>query len=297
MYFIVMKYYTVMSHQAQLTRNQKESIFLLQIGTFLEYFDLMLYVHMAVVLNELFFPPIDPKMASVLAAFAFCSTYVLRPLGALVFGYIGDNYGRKPTVIITTTAMAIACLIMANLPTYAEIGISAAIIVSVLRIVQGMTSMGEVMGAHIYVTEITKPPAQYPAVSSIAIAASVGSMAALGIATLATTFGFNWRIAFWIGACVAIVGSIARTHLRKTPDFADAKRKMMKSVELASEKGLAKPAELLKSISYKSEKMHMKHFFYFFSIYSGRPFAFYLAYIYFVPILKKEVDPKNRTVC
>ena len=182
--------------------------------------------------------------------------------------------------------MAVACLVMANLPTYAEIGISAAILVSVLRIVQGMTSMGEIMGAHIYVTEITKPPMQYPAVSSIAIAASVGSMTALAIATLTTKFGFNWRLAFWIGACVAIVGSIARTHLRETPDFADAKRKMLKSLESASQQGLGKAAELLKSINYKEEKLSIKDFFAFLSIYSGRPFAFYLAYIYFIPTLK-----------
>ena len=68
-----------MTTEHSLTKQQKESIFLLQIGTFLEYFDLMLYVHMAVVLNELFFPPTDPKTATVLTAFAFCSTYVLRP--------------------------------------------------------------------------------------------------------------------------------------------------------------------------------------------------------------------------
>jgi len=112
-----------MNSEISLTRQQKESIFLLQIGTFLEYFDLMLYVHMVILLNELFFPPTDPQTAALLAALAFCSTYVLRPFGALIFGYIGDNYGRKPTVIITTALMAICCLIMSILPTYAEIGI------------------------------------------------------------------------------------------------------------------------------------------------------------------------------
>ena len=108
-----------------LDRKQKEAIGLLQIGTFLEYFDLMLYVHMAVLLNELFFPNTDPHTASLLAAFAFCSTYVLRPFGALIFGYIGDNIGRKSTVIFTTMMMSLSCILMANLPTYAQIGITA----------------------------------------------------------------------------------------------------------------------------------------------------------------------------
>ena len=75
--------------QSSLNRNQKEAIGLLSVGTFLEYFDLMPYVHMAVVFNELFFPKVDPKVAFIYSASAFCSTYLLRPFGALIFGWIG----------------------------------------------------------------------------------------------------------------------------------------------------------------------------------------------------------------
>src|SRR5579862_3179675 len=114
---------------SSLTSEQKEAVGILQLGTFLEYFDLMLYVHMAVLLNELFFPKTDPHTASLIAAFAFCSTYVLRPFGALLFGYIGDNIGRKTTVIITTMMMAVSCFVMANLPTYSQIGLTAAWVV------------------------------------------------------------------------------------------------------------------------------------------------------------------------
>ena len=96
--------------------------------------DLMLYVHMAVLLNELFFPKTDPFTASLLAAFAFCSTYVLRPIGALIFGYIGDNIGRKATVIITTMMMSLSCILMASLPTYSQIGITAAWELSLIHI-------------------------------------------------------------------------------------------------------------------------------------------------------------------
>ena len=204
-----------------LNREQKEAVGLLQIGTSLEYFDLMLYVHMAVLLNDIFFPKTDPHTASLIAAFAFCSTFVLRPFGALLFGYIGDRIGRKATVICTTMMMSTSCIIMASLPTYAQIGITAAWIVTICRIAQGVSSMGEIMAAKVYMTEITKPPVQYPAVSFIGVAGSVGSVAALGIATLVTTRGFNWRIAFWIGAGIALVGSIARTRLRETPEFVE----------------------------------------------------------------------------
>jgi len=257
-----------MDSEHSLTRQQKESVLLLQIGTFLEYFDLMLYVHMAVLLNELFFAPTDPKTAAILTAFAFCSTYVLRPFGALIFGYIGDNYGRKPTVIITTAIMALSCLTMANLPTYAEIGIKASIIVSILRIMQGMSSMGEIMGARIYITEITKPPIQYPSVSFIAIASTIGSMIALAVATLATSAGFNWRLAFWFGVVIAVVGVVARTHLRETPEFANAKTKMKRALEKSAEQGLEKHAELLlgykllKDNNVAFDKIKIKSFFY-----------------------------------
>ena len=80
---------------SSLSRDQKEAIGLLQIGTFLEYFDFMLYVHMAVLLNDLFFPKTDARTTALLTAFAFCSTWILRPLGAIIFGYIGDTMGRK----------------------------------------------------------------------------------------------------------------------------------------------------------------------------------------------------------
>ncbi len=107
--------------QTKLTKEQKEAVGLLSIGTFLEYFDLMLYVHMAVLLNELFFPKTDPFTASILSVFEFCSTYFLRPFGALIFGWIGDKFGRRIIVMMTTFIMACSCCIMAILPTYAQI--------------------------------------------------------------------------------------------------------------------------------------------------------------------------------
>ena len=189
-----------MSLFSQLKREQKEAIGLLQIGTFLEYFDLMLYVHMAVLLNELFFPKTDPHTAALLSAFAFCSTYVLRPFGALIFGHIGDTMGRKSTVITTTIMMAVSCMMMSLLPTYAQIGISAAWLVTICRVFQGISSMGEIIGAEICVTEITKPPVQYPAVCLISVASSLGAVAALGVPSLIIRMGMSWRIAFMVGA-------------------------------------------------------------------------------------------------
>jgi len=278
-----------MSIFASLRRDQKEAIGLLQIGTFLEYFDLMLYVHLAVLLDGLFFPKTDPHTAALISAFAFCSTFVVRPFGALIFGYIGDNMGRKNTVIITTTMMALSCVLMANLPTYAEIGITAAWVVTICRISQGLSSMGEIMGAEIYVAEITKPPVSYVAVSLISVASSVGSMLALGVAALVMQTHMNWRIAFWAGALIAIIGSVARTRLRETPEFIDMKTRLKKSLEDAKADGFEKHAELLLAVrSLNKEIVNKMTLFAYFLVYCGWPLSFYLAYMYFNPLLKSN---------
>ena len=251
----------------------------------------MLYVHMAVLLNELFFPKTDPHTADLLSAFAFCSTFVLRPFGALIFGYIGDHIGRKTTVIITTMMMSTSCMIMANLPTYAQVGITATWVVTVCRIVQGLSSMGEIIGCQIYITEITKPPAQYPAVAFIGVASSVGAVAALGIASLVTTTGFNWRIAFWVGAGIAVVGSIARVRLRETPEFVDKKRQLQKKIEETVLDETSKDSQLYIVKRFidkkKKQKIDQRTLISCFFIYCGWPLSFYLGFMYFSHILKE----------
>lgn len=274
---------------SSLRREQREAIGLLQIGTFLEYFDLMLYVHMAVLLNDLFFPKTDPHTASLIAAFAFCSTYVLRPFGALLFGWIGDNIGRKTTVIITTMMMAVSCMIMANLPTYSQIGISAAWIVTICRLIQGLSSMGEAVGAEIYITEITKPPSQYPLVGLVTCFTCLGTVFSLLVAALVTTKGFNWRLAFWIGTCIALVGSVARTRLRETPDFVDMKRRMKKAIEDSNRDGLEKAADLLKSTnSLFKERVDKKVSLSFLAMHLPWAVWFFFVYIYCSNILKNK---------
>lgn len=266
-----------------LSRAHKEAIGLLSLGTFLEYFDLMLYIHMAVFLNELFFPVADPHTATLLSAFIFCTTFIFRPFGALLFGYIGDTIGRKATVIITTFLMAISCITMATLPTYAQIGITATWLVTICRIVQGMTSMGEIMGAKLYLTETIKRPEQYPAVALLNFLAALGGTFALGVASLATSYEFNWRYAFWIGAMVALIGSIARTTLRETPEFVDAKRQMKRTFE-----GANKDHQILENNPIYKEKVNKTTVLAAFLIECTWPVCFYIAFIHCSNILRSN---------
>lgn len=251
-----------------LTRAEKESVAILSTGTFLEYFDLMLYVHMAVLLNELFFPQTDAHSGQLLAAFAFCSTFVFRPIGALLFGYIGDHVGRKHTIIITSLMMAVSCMVMANLPTYTQIGVTASWIVTICRIVQGMSSMGEIVGADLYLIETIKPPRSYPAVAFLEWMVYIGGMAALGIATLMTSYGFNWRMAFFFGSIIAVIGAIARTKLRETAEFSNSVKKLSKVKEQVD------------------NTINLKTFFALFAMDCAFPVVFYTIYIHCGFILK-----------
>ncbi|MCC8398209.1 MAG: MFS transporter [Rickettsia endosymbiont of Labidopullus appendiculatus] len=268
-----------------LTREQKEAVGLLSIGTLLEYFDLMLYIHMAVFLNELFFPKTDSHTATLLSAFAFCATFVFRPIGALLFGWIGDKVGRKATLVVTTFMMACSCLVMFSLPTYAQIGITASVLITICRIVQGMSSLGELVGAELYLTEMTKPPLQYPVVGLIAISSNIGAIFALGIAALITSYGFNWRYAFLFGTVIALVGAMARTRLRETPEFADATRRLLNKLKaFGLEKKDITNQEML------NEKVNIKTILAYLSIESTRPIIFYLVYIHCTTILKSTFN-------
>jgi len=273
----------------KLTRQQKEAIGLLSIGTFLEYFDLMLYVHMAVLLNELFFPQGDPAVAKLLGATAFCLTYVLRPVGGFVIGWLGDQFGRKYTILLTTFIMAASCVTMATLKTYEQIGITATVIVIICRMAQGFSSMGESIGAKIYLIEILKMPHKYVCASIIGIFSNVGGLFALAVASFAISenFNFDWRYAFWIGAVIAAIGVLARTRLRESAEFADYKKRM---------DILAEGTPNFKERSFIEEKVDKKTILAFFLTQFITPACIYITYIYLGDFMKESLGMTSKEV-
>lgn len=260
-----------------LNKNQMQIIGLLSIGTFLEYFDLMLYIHMTLFLNEIFFPITNPHNAILLAAFAFCSSYIFRPFGAMVFGLIGDKIGRKSIIIITTFMMAVSCIVMANLPTYKEIGVAASIIVTICRAVQGMSSVAEFIGAQLYLTEILKPPISYIAVMLIPITSVIGTAAALYMASKVIANDLSWRYLFWFGGVLAFVGFFARTKLKETTDFIKAKNNNMINQN---------KADSLPKIT--SPNVNFNTILALFFMHSSWPVCSYFCYIYAGNILKNH---------
>lgn len=155
---------------------------------------------------------------------------------------------------------------MAFVPTYESIGIAAAWVITICRALQGMSSMGEFIGAGIYLTETTPLPARYPAVAWLEVSASVGGMAALGIATFVTAFSYDWRPVFFFGATVAVVGSVARTTLRETPEFIQNMKKIKENKNI--------------SHSLFPQKMDYKTILAMFFVFCSGPVWFYFVFIY-----------------
>jgi MFS family permease len=272
-------------------RQEKEATALLSIGTFLEYFDLLLFVHMAIVLDNLFFPE-TWKNNPYFIALTFCSTYFFRPLGALFFGWVGDNIGRKATVIITTMTMAISCLFMAAMPTYAQIGITAAWLVTGCRIIQGITSMGERIGAEIYLMESPLNRFRFPIVALIAAFSTLGGVAALGFANILMSYGekygISWRYAFVGGAVVAFIGIGARIRLRETADFVNFKKLQKQTLENNNATKEEKEKIFNYPIfNYKLPVFHRTKVA-FFLIQCAHPLCFYFIYGYCANILKMK---------
>jgi MFS family permease len=258
----------------KLTGKQKEAVFLLSIGTLLEYFDLMLYIHLSTILNDLFFPKTDPMIAKLLGATAFCMTFVLRPVGGYIIGRIGDTIGRKHTVLITTFLMAGSCLTMAMFPTYAEVGIWATVAILLCRMVQGFSSLGEAMGAGVYLAETLKSPYKYIANGLIDIQARMGGFLALGIASLVLNSNFSWRYAFFIGAGIAVIGMVARRRLRETPEFVSYQTRMKLQKQLDN---------------IIDEKVEMRSCIAMALSIIVFPFGYYMAYIYLGDFMKDSL--------
>lgn len=194
------------------------------IGNVLEWYDFAVYGFFAPILAAQFFPAGDP-VVSLLAAFAaFAVGFLMRPVGAVLFGYIGDRYGRARALILSIAMMAIPTVLMGLLPTYATIGITASFLIVILRMFQGMAVGGEFTASIVFLAE-NAPQKRRGFVASFAMfGATFGTMlgSAVGAAlsnvlspeALAT---WGWRAAFVSGIAVAVVGVVLRRNMLDTP--------------------------------------------------------------------------------
>lgn len=193
-------------------------------STIIEWYDFTLYLYMTTVISRVFFGGGTGGTAATLLVFAF--TYLLRPVGAAVFGHIGDRIGRKPVLLISMALMTVAMLVTALLPTYASIGATAGWLMMAMRCLMSFSVGGEYSGVITYLVEGAEPKRRGFITSLASAASEVGGLMAVGLAALTTSFftgpdldSWGWRIPFFIGAIMAGVTLLMRSRMDESPVF------------------------------------------------------------------------------
>lgn len=197
-------------------------------GNILEFYDFSLYGIFSPVFAILFFPNTSPTTTFLASLATFGVGFFMRPLGGIVFGYIGDRLGRKKALSLSIILMAIPTLIVGFLPTYDQIGIVATVILIACRLLQGLCAGGEYNGASIFLIEHLGYRLSGLAGSLIASSGAIGSLLALSLGAffLQSTMPINaWRIPFLLGAGFGIIGLYIRRHISETPEFTNAIKK------------------------------------------------------------------------
>ncbi|XVQ89421.1 MFS transporter [Microbispora siamensis] len=196
------------------------------IGSALEYYDFFIYgTAAALVFSKIFFPESAPATGTLLALATFGVGYLARPVGAFVLGHIGDKFGRKRVLVTTLVLMGLSTFLVGCLPTYADIGVLAPVLLVVLRLLQGFSVAGEQAGANSMTLEHAPPGRRAYYTSFTLNGTQAGQILAtaifLPIAALPEDqlLTWGWRVPFWLSIVVAAVGLLIRRTLEETPAF------------------------------------------------------------------------------
>lgn len=261
----------------------KKSIAIVLIGNFLDFFDLLLATYLAVVLAKVFLPA-ESELAPFIAAFVFCSGFCIRPIAAVFWGYIGDSIGRVPVLISTTFLISLTCLLIPNIPSYEEWGIASAILFLGLRLLQGFAAGGECIAADVFVVETVHDSNVYFWSSLVEATCSLGGVVACGVGVLCLSLSpeEGWKLPFYIGSGVAVLGAFARRTLKETPDFLKVRQ------ERGENSRKIKIKEFYASLDYRNRNISALLAMYAFP---SCAFYFSLAYIPFLLASKFGMSP------
>jgi MHS family alpha-ketoglutarate permease-like MFS transporter len=209
-----------------------KAIFIGSVGNLVEWYDFYAYTAFALYFAPAFFPNSDPVVQQLNAAVLFAATFLVRPLGGWLFGYIADHHGRRLSLTLSVVCMCFGSLIIAVTPTYASIGLAAPAILALARVIEGLSLGGEYGASATYLSEVAdaKHRGFY---SSFQYVTLIGGQltAIIVLLLLQKVFltadelkAWGWRIPFVIGAMLAIIAAVMRRNLHETEAFEEARK-------------------------------------------------------------------------
>src|SRR5512144_1864475 len=211
---------------APMTGEEKKVIFASSLGTVFEWYDFYLYGTLAVIIGKQFFSNLDPSSQVIFSLLAFAAGFIVRPLGAIFFGRLGDMIGRKYTFLVTILIMGLSTFIVGILPNYASIGVAAPVILIALRLLQGLALGGEYGGAATYVAEHAPENKRGAHTAWIQTTATVGLFLALVVIFICRNMmtvdefrSWGWRIPFILSIILLVISIYIRLKLNESPLF------------------------------------------------------------------------------
>jgi MFS family permease len=218
---------SVAGHQEHSRGSMARIIIASSAGTAFEWYDFFIFGSLAPVISKVFFAGLEPTAALIAALALFAVGFAFRPLGALIFGVVGDKLGRKGAFLVTVSLMGASTFLIGVLPTYAQAGSLAAVLLIILRICQGIALGGEYGGAAIYVAEHAPAKKRGAATGWIQSSASFGLLAALLVIVITRQSvgevafsAWGWRIPFLVSAVLLAISVWMRAKLAESPEFA-----------------------------------------------------------------------------
>ena len=232
---------------------QKRALIAGSVGNFIEWYEFAVYGFLATIIAQNFFRlQGEAELTGIILTYAsFAIAFFFRPLGAIIFGRMGDRIGRKPTLVFVLVMMTLATTALGLIPSYASIGIAAPLIITGLRILQGLFAGGEYGGAVSLMTEFAPRGKRglFGAWQSFTVA--LGLLAGAGVVALLSVLlsqedmlEWGWRIPFFLALPMGGVALWLRMHMEETPSFVQQKQSPTHSSEMAN----ASPAATFKAI-------------------------------------------------
>src|SRR5690625_833504 len=214
----------------------KKAVIATAMGNAMEWSDFGIYSYLVVILGKVFYSGVSDSAQLIFSFGTFAVAFLVRPIGGMFFGMLGDRLGRKTILAATLIIMAVATFSIGLIPSFATIGITAPILLLIARLVQGFSTGGEYAGAMTFIAESTPDKKRGVMASGLEVGTLAGYIGGAGLVTILTfilgsetMLNWGWRVPFLIAGPIGIIGLYLRNHLEESPAFAAMEEKKEES--------------------------------------------------------------------